>query len=163
MLPEKAPEAVVLEAMALAPAQGDALDIACGTGRHSRALAAAGWRVTAIDNSAVALEILRNQPTEGIEIIQADLETAQLECERYDLICDTCFLHRPLFSQMRDALRPGGLFVGVFPLEGINPVYLARPGEILRFFEGWQTLAYAERPSGSGRMRAEIISRKVIE
>jgi SAM-dependent methyltransferase len=36
---------------------GNAVDVGCGCGRHARALADMGWRVEAIDYSAVAIEI----------------------------------------------------------------------------------------------------------
>jgi SAM-dependent methyltransferase len=160
MLPEKPPEPLLLEAMALVPC-GDALDLGCGTGRHTRALAAGGWRVTAVDSSQVALERLAGV---NARIIKADLEAGewQIEAASYDLICDTCFLYRPLFPHIRDGLRPGGLFVGVFPLDGINPEYLIKPGELPGHFAGWDLLFSAERSSGSGRMRAEIIARKPV-
>ena len=162
MWPEKPPEPVLLQAAGLL-SPGDALDVACGTGRHARALSALGWRVTAVDNSAVALELLRRNGADGIRVVQADLETGdyRIEAERYDLICDACFLHRPLFVQMRAGLRPGGVFAGVFPLEGINPAWLMKRGELSGYFAGWEIVHFAERRSGgSGRLRAEIIARR---
>jgi SAM-dependent methyltransferase len=161
MLPEKPPERIVLDAMDLL-SPGIALDVACGTGRHARVLAARGWRVTAVDSSRVAVEWLKG--ADGIDVIQADLETGDYRIEpgRYDLICDTCFLHRPLFPKMADGVRPGGFFVGVFPLEGMNPAWLMRPGELPGYFADWEILTFSERPSGSGRLRAEIIARKPV-
>jgi SAM-dependent methyltransferase len=48
------PSATVLDAVAgLTP--GRAVDLAAGTGRHARALAARGWQVTAVDFSAVGI------------------------------------------------------------------------------------------------------------
>lgn len=161
MSPQKPPEPVVLQAMELLP-PGEALDVACGTGRHARAMASRGWRVTAVDSSHVALESLRGIP--GIQTVEADLEAdeSSIGAGRYDLICDTCFLHRPLFRAMRDGLRPGGVFAGVFPLEGINPAYLMSAGELPGHFAGWEIVLFAERPSVSGRLRAEIIARKPV-
>src|SRR5260370_30411488 len=51
------PANIVRELLPLLPA-GPALDIACGTGRHALFLAARGQRVTAVDFSSVALNIL---------------------------------------------------------------------------------------------------------
>jgi SAM-dependent methyltransferase len=161
MLPEKPPERIVLDAMDLLPS-GTALDVACGTGRHARALAARGWRVTAVDSSLLA--VARLDGADGIEVVRADLEASEYQIARsaYDLICDTCFLHRPLFPKMAGGVRPGGLFVGVFPLEGINPAYRMQPGELPGHFSGWDIVTFAERPSASGRLRAEIIARKPL-
>jgi 16S rRNA C967 or C1407 C5-methylase (RsmB/RsmF family) len=38
---------------------GDALDLASGPGRNAVYLAQLGWRVTAVDSSAVAIQALR--------------------------------------------------------------------------------------------------------
>src|SRR5438270_13761112 len=51
------PASIVRELLPLLPA-GPALDIACGTGRHSLLLAARGQHVTAVDFSVVALDVL---------------------------------------------------------------------------------------------------------
>jgi SAM-dependent methyltransferase len=117
-----------------------------------------------VDSSAVALELLRREAPENIEVVETDLEAEnyRIEPARYDLICDTCFLHRPLFGKMRSGLRPGGVFVGVFPLEGMNPAWLMSPGELEGHFAGWEIVYSVERPSGSGRLRAEIIARRPL-
>jgi SAM-dependent methyltransferase len=161
MSPDKPPERVVLDAMNLLP-PGVALDLACGTGRHARALAARGWHVTAVDYSLVAIERLRGE--DGIDAVRADLESDdyRIDPSRYDLICDTCFLHRPLFAKIAEGLRAGGVFVGVFPLDGLNPAYLIRSGELPGYFPGWDIIGFSECPSPSGRMRAEIIARKPL-
>jgi SAM-dependent methyltransferase len=157
--------------LAEAERTGDALDLACGLGRHTLWLAGHGWRVTAVDYSKVALEILRER-ADGLplRIVRADLETAGLPLrpECYDLICDCNFLWRPLFPEICRALRPGGLFVGVFPLAGqagnrtpSNPDYLIQPGELERVFDGWGIVHSGEgRSSASGRARAEIAARR---
>ena len=58
------PSSTVLEAVErLAP--GRAVDVAAGTGRHARALADRGWRVTAVDFSSVGVEHGRAADREG--------------------------------------------------------------------------------------------------
>ena len=58
------PSSTVLEAVErLAP--GRAVDVAAGTGRHARALADRGWRVTAVDFSSVGIEQGRAADREG--------------------------------------------------------------------------------------------------
>src|SRR5437762_8172719 len=55
--PPSEPASIVRELLPLLPA-GPALDIACGTGRHSLLLSVRGQHVTAVDFSSVALGIL---------------------------------------------------------------------------------------------------------
>ncbi|MDQ6705327.1 MAG: methyltransferase domain-containing protein, partial [Acidobacteriota bacterium] len=54
---------------------GEALDLACGAGRHAIYLARRGWRVTAVDWSAEVLAPWREEAS-GLDIAmrQADLE-----------------------------------------------------------------------------------------
>src|SRR5438874_922339 len=57
---------------------GRAFDVACGLGRHALWLAGRGWKVTAVDSSRVAIEILRRRSAEqGLTIDShvADLES----------------------------------------------------------------------------------------
>lgn len=163
---DQPPESLLTDAVEGCP-PGQALDLACGTGRHAIWLAARGWHVAAIDYSAVALNILRERASEaGLDIHTrlADLEDGSfiIEPETYDLICDICFLHRPLFEHIRKGLRPGGLFVGLFPLEGsaMNPAYLMKAGELPAHFEGWQILQSFERMQD--RPRAALVARKPV-
>jgi len=64
-----------------------ALDIACGMGRHSKYLASKGFTVDALDISSVAIEHLNNIP--NINAIEVDFDTFTLPKEKYDLI--VCF------------------------------------------------------------------------
>jgi len=99
---------------------GRALDLACGTGRHALWLADRGWQVTAIDGSEVAIERLRERGLPTIDARIADIESPDfwIPGDGYDLIVDTFFLHRPLFSQIKAKLAPGGLAVLAFHVSG---------------------------------------------
>src|SRR5260370_3996966 len=55
--PAAEPASIVRELLPLLPT-GEALDIACGTGRHALFLTARGQHVTAVDFSSVALDTL---------------------------------------------------------------------------------------------------------
>jgi SAM-dependent methyltransferase len=167
---EKEPEPVLVRFAESIP-PGRALDIACGLGRHSLWLARKGWSVTAVDYSDVALNILRERGAGlEIDILRADIEAAKFELRpaHYDLICDICFLWRPLFPVIRDALGSGGTFIGVYPVAGdrnspTNPDYLMQPGELPTYFNGWDVIhSFEGRPGGNPlrRLRAEIVARK---
>src|SRR5260370_31643016 len=94
-----------------AGARGVALDLACGPGRNALYLAELGWRVTAVDGSPVAMDILQARAAERgfeIEARVADLERGEFEIQpsAYDLICDCYFLHRDLVPESQAGCRP---------------------------------------------------------
>src|SRR4051794_38149719 len=100
---------------------GRALDVACGAGRNSIYLAQLGWRVTAVDRAETAIALLRGRAGGlAIDARVADLERREftIEPQGYDLICDFHYLQRDLFPEMREGVRPGGMFVASIHLEG---------------------------------------------
>jgi SAM-dependent methyltransferase len=109
---------------------GDALDLACGPGRHALHLAQRGWRVTAVDASAAAIRELKRR-AQGLPIraVHSDLERGGFVIEpwAYDLICDFFYLQRDLFPAIRRGLRPGGHFLGAIRLTG---GFSLQPGEL---------------------------------
>lgn len=147
------PAPLLVEAADLLP-PGDALDLACGPGRHALHLAKLGWRVTAVDASAVAIRVLRRRAA-GLPIraLHADLESGQfaIEPDHYDLICDFLYLQRDLFPAIRAGVRPGGVFAGAIRLDGS---FRLPPGELRALFDGWKILYYSETTA------AQIIARK---
>jgi len=88
---------------------GPVLDLACGSGRHTRYLWANGHSMVALDRNAEALQTLKILP--GVEIIEADLEDGSpwpLAGRRFAGIVVTNYLHRPLFPVILDTLAQGG-------------------------------------------------------
>ena len=117
-----------------------ALDIACGMGRHSKYLASKGFEVDALDISSVAIEHLQKIP--NINAMEVDFDTYTLPKEKYDLIVCTYFLERRLFPQMIDALKPNGIilletFLHHSENERIpsNPDFLLNKGELEAIFD----------------------------
>jgi tellurite methyltransferase len=170
------PASIVSEWLPLLPG-GPALDLACGTGRHTLLLAARGMSVTAIDWSGAALDILEDRahraqfrvsrmdptdladsPTRGIRLIQANLEEIRLPPVTFSLILCIQYLHRFLFTQMVSSLRPGGvLLFETFTRAQLNyaggprnPAYLLEPGELRTAFPGLHILFYRELNAGQG-------------
>jgi SAM-dependent methyltransferase len=145
---------------------GSALDLACGPGRNALYLAERGWRVTALDGSPVAIELLRGKKP-SIDARVVDLESGELELpsEAYDLVLSCYYLQRSLIPGMQSALRPGGLLIAIAHLADVDQprgtptrVY---PGELRAFFKGWRILYYREGEPGEQGHRhavAELVA-----
>jgi SAM-dependent methyltransferase len=164
---------------------GPALDLACGTGRHTLLLASRQQRVTAVDSSDVALEILEQRahaahcavtyikrddesPTrwKGIQLWRADLEKVSLPSQAFSLVLCVNYLQRSLFPQIENALMPGGMLlfetytVAQLDFEGgpRNPKYLLEVGELRTAFPRLRNLFYRELRAGKGI--ASLIAQK---
>ena len=126
---------------------GRVLDLACGSGRHVRWLAAQGLHVTAVDRDAAAL-----QPLHTIADVRvADLEDGPwpLDGERFDAVVVTNYLWRPAWPPLRAALADGGVLIYETFAAGherfgrpSRPEFLLRPGELLDLARGWHVVAY---------------------
>ncbi|PKV83384.1 class I SAM-dependent methyltransferase [Streptomyces sp. TLI_146] len=98
-----------------------ALDLGAGAGRHSLWLARRGWRVTAVDFSATALERTRRQATaEDLEVttVLADLASYEPRQNAFGLVLVTYVHPEPpqraaLLARAAKALAPGGRLVVV--------------------------------------------------
>ena len=136
------------------------LDLACGSGRHTRYLAARGLRVCAVDRDAAGLAALRDLP--GVEPMLYDLETPwPFPDRRFGGIVVTNYLYRPLLPALVDAVAEGGVLIFETFAVGnetygrpSNPAFLLRPGELLEAVAGrLRVLAYedlyVERPKAA--------------
>jgi SAM-dependent methyltransferase len=168
---DDAPLPLLVELVSKLP-PGRALDLACGPGRHALHLAALGWSVTAVDSAVEGLKILRRRVAAReltMDIRPADLEKHEFAIapSSFDLICDTFYLQRGLFPEIRVGVVPGGVFLGVIHVEDaaappMNPAFLLRPGELREMFADWDVLHYAEAVPqiGHRRLAAELICRR---
>jgi tellurite methyltransferase len=163
----------IIETIAGGYAPGRALDLACGVGRHALLLARHGWSVTAVDVSEVAIARLRDSAAAAglkIQAIVQDLESPEfvIEAEKYDLICDCCYLQRTLIPRIRSGVRAGGLVAVALPMadarpevKPMNPAFLAHDGEIRKWFEDWEIIQYKEESESGGRRKtARLIARR---
>jgi SAM-dependent methyltransferase len=182
--PAAEPAGFVRELLPLLP-RGPALDLACGTGRHTLLLASRQQPVTAVDASEVALEILERRAhlsqcavtriersaqiakrRHGIQLWQTDLEEVSLPSESFSLVLCVNYLQRSLFSQIERTLVPGGMLLfetyTVAQLDCAggprNPNYLLKSGELRTAFSALRTLFYRELRAGRGI--ASLIAQK---
>ncbi len=118
---------------------GEVLDLACGSGRHARHLAALGHPVLALDRDPAALALAAG---EGIATMAFDLEAADALWPfvpgRFAGIVVTNYLHRPLMAALMASLAPDGVLIYETFSEGnerygkpSNPAFLLGPGELL--------------------------------
>jgi trans-aconitate 2-methyltransferase len=102
----------------LAPQPGERiLDLGCGTGHLSAALAAAGAAVVGLDHSTEMLEQARSAYPH-LEFVAGDARDFRFS-QPFDAVFSNAALHwiRPpeaVVRSVRDALKPGGRFVAEF-------------------------------------------------
>jgi malonyl-CoA O-methyltransferase len=111
---------VALEGPAVRAAVGDprglaALDLGCGTGRHTLWLAAAGATVTAVDFSDGMLAAARSKPgAEAVRFVAHDLHRPlPFPDAAFDLVVSGLVLEHlreldDFFAEARRVLKPGG-------------------------------------------------------
>lgn len=126
------------------------LDLAAGSGRHTRLLLDRGFHVHAVDLDIAALRVLAG-PRCTIGAI--DLETGEpwrLGGD-YDGIVVTNYLHRPLLPAIAAALAPGGTVIYETFAEGNerfgrprNPDFLLRPGALLEAFAALSVVGFEQ-------------------
>jgi SAM-dependent methyltransferase len=124
----------------LAPGS-DVLDLACGSGRHSRALAALGCRVDAVDVDASRAADLAG--VAGVRFRVADLEHGPwpFQERQYDAVVVANYLYRPTLPSLAQTLRDGGILVFETFAAGnerfgrpSNPAFLLAPFELAACF-----------------------------
>jgi tellurite methyltransferase len=169
---DAAPTPLLVEsAKQLAP--GNALDLACGSGRNALWLAKQGWSVTAVDGSPVAMEILRSRASERgftVNTRVADLEKSEyrIQPSHWNLIAICYYLQRDLFEPAKQGVVPGGILISIVHITepGEEPTaHRLRPGELERYFQGWEILHRREgKPNDPAHQRsvAEIVARRPI-
>ena len=129
---------------------GRVLDLAAGSGRHTRLLLDMGFVVTAVDRDIASL---RGFAGGVCEVRAIDLETGAPWSlgGGYDGIVVTNYLHRPLLAPIAAALAADGVVIYETFAAGNerlgrprNPDFLLRPGELLAAFAGLTILAFEQ-------------------
>jgi ubiquinone/menaquinone biosynthesis C-methylase UbiE len=112
------------------PPGASVLDLCCGMGRHSLALADAGYRVTGVDLSPVLLAEARKRDTDNrVAWLQGDMRKVPAEGP-FDAVVNlfTSFGYfeddaenAKVIKEIKRVLRPGGRFL----IDFLNPEYVA--------------------------------------
>ena len=148
-----------------------ALDIACGTGRSTHFLEKMGFSVDAVDLSDYALSCIKDTPK--IIKLEKDLDSYNLEKNRYNLVVNCNYLNRRLMKQISDALVVDGVvifqtFIVAHEREengSMNPDYLLKPNELLKTFLDLEIIYYEEYDDINGfgeKIRiASLVARKI--
>lgn len=150
------------------------LDLACGSGRHGLLLAARGIPVIFADRDRDRLAAVKKDArfTSALcRLWEVDLEqneTTPLAGKTFDAVLVFNYLHRPLFPQLKAAVRPGGLVIyETFTIaqrafgRPTRDGFLLQPGELRTKFADWHLLHEfeGELPDPT-RAVASVIARK---
>lgn len=150
---------------------GSALDVAMGRGRHTIALARAGFRAFGVDiNADVVAAASQLAAAEGLRLHAwcADLTRHPLPVSRFAVVVVARYLQRDLFPALADAVMPGGIVLyetfttaqlrlGTGPR---SPDHLLAPGELRGRFEDFEILFYeeVESPDAVARLAARRVA-----
>lgn len=156
--PISEPSPWVMRFASQVPAGAKVLDLACGSGRHTKIFLDRGHPVTALDRNISRLAIAPDTP--GLTVLAGDLEDGSpwpLAGQKFGAVVVTNYLYRPLFPKIIASLAPGGLLIyETFALgnerfgKPRNPDHLLKPDELMDAFgEALRVIAYEdiERPS----------------
>lgn len=136
-----APSAWVARFAVLIPGGGRVLDVACGSGRHARFLAANGHAVEAVDRDIGGFI---DVPA-SVNVREADIEAGPwpYASEKFAGVVVTNYLHRPLMAALVACVAPGGAFIYETFAAGnekygrpSRPDFLLQPGELLEAVRG---------------------------
>ena len=120
---------------------GHVLDLASGSGRNARWLAAQGWQVEAVDRDGAALALMHG--IDNIATREADLEAQPwpYSGQQFDAIVVCRYLHRPLLPLLAASLAPNGVLIYETFMRGQEkigrpqrPEFLLWPNELLVSF-----------------------------
>ncbi|MDH5178468.1 MAG: methyltransferase domain-containing protein [Gammaproteobacteria bacterium] len=145
---------VLTENLHLLPAQGTALDFACGLGGNALLLAREGLETLAWDISPVAIVKLQQTADDQQLPVTAEVRDVMkhpLPEQHFDVIVVSYFLERSLAPALQKALKPNGLlFYQTFNQTRLtgrgpqNPDYRLAENELPALFAGLKIRYYRE-------------------
>jgi SAM-dependent methyltransferase len=169
--PSRRPASWLVQHADLLPLEGQALDVACGRGRHALWLADRGLTTLALDRDPDAIREVNDVARERRLPLRAEVRDLEGNGDpfgrsTYDVIVVVHYLHRRLFPALVAALAPGGLlvyetFTRAQAARGkpTNPDFLLESGELPELVHPLEVLASREGDY-DGRMIASVIARR---
>ena len=139
---------------------GRALVLACGAGRNALRLAEAGFEVTGVDVSSVAIEMAKEAASgRGLDIDWrvSDVRDLEMSDDTYDLITMIRFVDRNIWPDIPGALTENGWLLMEQHLRTYRDVvgpsgdYRLGPGELLEAFRRMRIVHYSEALEPSDR------------
>jgi SAM-dependent methyltransferase len=157
------PSSWIARFASLVPPGGDVLDVASGSGRHTRFFLGRGHPVTAVDRDTSGLADLGAEP--GLDIVKFDLESGEpfpFPGRRFDAVVVTNYLHRPILPALVVSVAEGGVLLYETFARGHerfgrpqSPEFLLEPGELLEVVHGaLRVVAYEDLILGEPGPRA---------
>jgi len=163
---------------------GRALDAGCGHGAEAVWLASRGWRVTAVDYSATALDLARSRATvigadvaERIEWTEGDLTTWMPPPGAYDLVL-SLYVHvqgsvGEMVRRLGAGVAPGGtlLLVGHRPIDPMTGAPTRAAGQVQVSVDAavdaldprdWRIEVAEERPRAGAGAGVDAVVRAVL-
>lgn len=150
---------------------GRALVLACGAGRNAIRLAEAGFVVTAVDISSVAIDMARQQAqTRGLDIDWVVGDVGQIDFfeGKYDLITMIRYVNRSVWRDLAEALDNEGWLLMEQHLRTYRDVigpsgdYRVEPGELLEAFTHMRVIEYSESIEPSERGGGLVASARLL-
>ena len=136
----------------LIPQGGVVLDLACGSGRHSKLLANLAYSVLAVDQDISAIETIQSASITP-KCLNLEQDTWPLHGASFSGIVVTNYLYRPHIDSLPELLEDGGILIYETFAQGneqfgkpSNPKFLLNSGELLAFAarHGLKVLAYED-------------------
>jgi SAM-dependent methyltransferase len=141
---------------------GRALVFPMEEGANAVFLARQGWDVTGIDFSEEAIrrsKRLARKHNVQLHVINADLNTYNIDPDSYDLIVALDFYRPRIIHEIRKGLRHGGTVVWQSTLSSEEKPNLLKPGQLATSFDGYRTVMYRES-GGEPKPQASLIAIK---
>ena len=133
------PSSWVVRFAPLIPRGALALDLACGTGRHSQLLANLGYSVLAVDLDISAIQTVHSSAITP-KCLNLEQDAWPLSGSKFGGIVVTNYLYRPHLDRLPEMLEEGGILIYETFTQGngeygrpSNPNFLLNSGELLAF------------------------------